>query len=118
MTTEVWKLTSEALNTALSELADNASIHAIGLTGKCIPYIGWYWRTVDFDRFDYTLAKCNSFWGFCENNKWDYKEYYTSEAQGRQIRTLIEAFVVAPDEEKAKAVFDYIQACPLEKTPQ
>ncbi len=41
--------------------------------GKSVPYIGWYWRTVDFST-RVTIADCKEFVGHCENNKWGYNE--------------------------------------------
>lgn len=42
--------------------------------GKRIPYIGWFWRLVDFDRRIVPIGDCGEFVGFMENNKWDYPE--------------------------------------------
>lgn len=41
--------------------------------GKHIPYIGWFWRDVDFsDLSRIPIGNCGSFVGFMKNNKWDY----------------------------------------------
>lgn len=42
--------------------------------GKRLPYIGWYWRSVDFARKRITVGDCGDFIGFMENNKWDHPE--------------------------------------------
>jgi hypothetical protein len=41
--------------------------------GKRVPYIGWYWRNVDFATGKYIpIGDCGEFIGFMENNKWGY----------------------------------------------
>jgi hypothetical protein len=42
--------------------------------GKRLPYIGWYWRSVDFARKRITVGDCGDFIGFMENNKWGHPE--------------------------------------------
>ncbi len=42
--------------------------------GKRVPYIGWYWRSVDFVNGSIPIGDCGEFVGFMENNKWDYPE--------------------------------------------
>jgi len=42
--------------------------------GKRLPYIGWYWRSVDFAGKRISVGDCGEFIGFMENNKWDYPE--------------------------------------------
>jgi len=44
--------------------------------GKRIPYIGWFWRSVDFINKSASIGWCGEFVGIMENNKWDYKERY------------------------------------------
>ena len=40
--------------------------------GKRLPYIGWYWRAIDFARKDIPVGDCGDFIGFMANNKWGY----------------------------------------------
>ena len=35
--------------------------------GKRVPYIGWFWRSVDFANSSYTIGDCGDFIGFMEN---------------------------------------------------
>lgn len=58
-------------------------------SGKRIPYIGWYWRDVDFAAKRITIADCGDFIGFCENNKWGYDERYLEEAEADQVIALL-----------------------------
>jgi len=43
---------------------------------KVLPYMGWYWRDVDFDNGPITLGLSygDIQVGFMENNKWGYEE--------------------------------------------
>lgn len=42
--------------------------------GKRLPYIGWYWRPLDFAAGHVTIADCGDFIGVCENNKWGHQQ--------------------------------------------
>jgi len=55
------------LNDWCASVADND-------TEKRLPYIGWYWRSVDFAGRSIPVGDCGDFIGFMENNKWDYPE--------------------------------------------
>ena len=92
---------------------DHEDITVVGLedSGKIVPYIGWFWRLVDFDkpiRLGYLPCR---FVGFMENNKWDYDEWQTTEVQSKEIVRLLEALVTNPTSESAQGVFDYLQTC-------
>lgn len=58
---------------------------------KRVPYIGWYWRSVDFasDEPYIPIGHCGEFIGFMENNKWDYPERKMSPVQVEQVRTIV-----------------------------
>ena len=116
-------MTSDELNSALSDLDDeNLEVHGLDATGKSVPYIGWYWRYIDFDR-PIPLARCQpdpapfgsgtSFVGFIAKNKWGYDQWDTSEKEAKRIRELAEDLTKAPSNKKAQALFDYVQT--LEK---
>lgn len=94
-------------------------------TGKLIPYIGWFWRTVDFDAATYTFGIIPSgpdyvgdtrnipgFNGFMQNNKWDYAyTRQTTTEEWENIKNLLCDAVTQPyTKEKFQAVYDAIQA--------
>ncbi len=105
-------MTSDELNRAIAELCNDEQYKVRGLedTGKCIPYIGWYWRYVDFDDYPYMFGIIpGEFKGFMENNKWGYDYAIPTEEQSRHIRALLEKAVQNPSNETLQAVFDAIQ---------
>ncbi len=42
--------------------------------GKRLPYIGWFWRDLNFYDRSIEIGDCGEFIGFMANNKWDYPE--------------------------------------------
>jgi hypothetical protein len=123
---------STELNDFIHSISDISSMHVKGLeaTGKSLPYIGWFWREVDFTEPTIRLGDCGDFVGFMENNKWDYPQWRTKEEQTAEIvkRLLamkatvdkaIEAAKVAgikeehivhyPSQEVLQEFFDYMQ---------
>lgn len=105
-------ISDETLNEMIDEmLAEDERFVIKGLesTGKCIPYIGWYWRCVDFARV--RLGDCGSFIGFMENNKWEYPEWSVTEEQTKSIRAQLCEIVTEPTQAKLQRFFDYIQTC-------
>jgi hypothetical protein len=125
-------MNNKKLNKSIRELCDEEQYQVRGLetTGKCIPYIGWYWREVDFAQpfyLGYVLMgadafwgiKCDGFAGFMENNKWGYPERKVTSKQQKEIRKLLEIAVLTPSNNTLQKVFDYIQDCwkQLEDTP-
>lgn len=101
--------TSAELNEALSGICDDDGFGYHSAVGdKAIPYIGWFWRRVNFDapgpyvfgvipagtadaevngRPIGPLSKGNAV-GFMENNKWNYPEVLATPAQWQEIRRL------------------------------
>ncbi len=119
-------ISSAALNAAIVDIEDTLDvplIEVVGLetTGKCIPYIGWYWRTVDFDADTFIFGivpriyseweKSDGFIGFMENNKWDYAyTRETTEDEWANIKQLLIRAVAEPlNTIDFQAVFDAIQ---------
>jgi len=87
------------------------TVNGLGESGKIVPYIGWFWRPVDFDkpiRLGYIPGQ---FVGFMENNKWDYDEWKTTKDQTTGIIEHLERFVAEPCNETAQHLFDYVQSC-------
>jgi len=96
---------------------DHKDITVNGLeeSGKVVPFIGWFWRSVDFDkpiRLGYIPGQ---FVGFMEDNKWDYDEWETTKVQSRIIIERLEALVAFPISKVAQMLFDYIQFCKPER---
>ena len=104
-------MNSAELNKRIADLCDNEAYVVRGLegTGKCIPYIGWYWRTVDFDRETDSLGDCGDFVGFMERNKWGYSYVAVDKARWAQLKSLLEAVVLEPSSASLQAVFDFMQ---------
>lgn len=68
-------LIDEIINKELNELVSRYADYNdddSGAEGKRVPYIGWFWRSVDFANEDYRIGDCGEFIGFMENNKWGY----------------------------------------------
>lgn len=111
-------MNSTILNAKIAKLADNEEYEVKGLesTSKCIPYIGWYWREVDFSR-DIWLGYTDGgggdipdFVGFMENNKWGYPTLKCTDEQGIKIKSLLVKAVTQPSNGNLQAVFDYMQS--------
>jgi hypothetical protein len=114
------KLTSNEINEIIAnwEGRDDMPYECFG--GKAIPYIGWYWREVDFDD-DYcwfgimppyeNLLERNEVARVCfmQNNKWNYPELKISGIDWKNLKNLIEVAVIEPTYDNLKAVDDAMQ---------
>jgi len=58
--------------------------------GKRIPYIGWYWRSVDFANKSISIGNCGDYIGVMENNKWDYPERLLTENECDKVIEIID----------------------------
>jgi hypothetical protein len=58
--------------------------------GKKLPYIGWYWRHLQFSDGYLPLGNCGDFIGFIANNKWDYPERKTTSEEFEKIMVIID----------------------------
>jgi hypothetical protein len=117
-------LTSKALNEAIRKVEARADYYGgpMAKGDKAFPYIGWFWRDVDFDK-RIVLGYCNAsddiggvnrmepFVGFMETNKWGYDEWYATEDQSARIRELAENAALDPCPARLQAVYDYMQTC-------
>ena len=64
-------------------------------SGKRVPYIGWYWRHIEFSG-DVPIGDCGDFIGFMANNKWDHPERnLTEEEKAEVLRIIDEAMVLS-----------------------
>lgn len=72
--------------------------------GKRVPYIGWYWRDIDFENERYYIGDCGEFIGFMENNKWGYPERMLTPDEARQVSQIVaEADACKGDNDAVKA---------------
>lgn len=58
--------------------------------GKRVPYIGWFWRNVDFSRKELPIGDTGEFIGFIANNKWDYPQRLLTEGEANKVIEIIE----------------------------
>ena len=115
------KILDERLNGQIRDFSDDGSYEISGLedSGKSIPYVGWYWRDVDFNNV--ILGDCQSgqgFIGFMENNKWGYAEINLTRDESRAIRKMLKSIVRkgAKDiKKKLQTLFDHLQTFKDEK---
>lgn len=94
--------------------------------GKRVPYIGWYWRNVDFVGGDFHVGHCGSFIGFMENNKWDYPERRLTPDEAKRVTAIVcEAMhlnnaggnlaeIIANTKAKLGELWDLLQSFPIE----
>lgn len=103
---------SDILNDRIRELENKDAFFGgpMAKHGKALPYIGWFWRTVDFDQ-PITLGDCGGFIGFMENNKWGYEEWVTTPEQSATIRQLVDVVVTNPGPATLQSLFDFVQGC-------
>lgn len=74
-----------------------------------IPFIGWYWRHVDFDNGPMTFGRIPfDKIGFMENNKWDYAELdiCPSNPLFNKIKSMIEESLIKFEESGDFDVFN------------
>ncbi len=62
--------------------------------GKRLPYVGWYWRHLEFSDGALPIGDCGQFVGFMANNKWDYPERLTTPEEFACIMAIIDAAMV------------------------
>ncbi len=115
------KMTSKELNDKIDEICDNSELYEC-FGGKSIPYIGWFWRNVNFDTKTHTFGIMDieneddepsssiRIVGFMENNKWDYDEKVCPEELWEEIKDLLEWAVENPSYESLKSVNDAVQS--------
>ncbi len=100
------KYTSKELNKKIAEICDNWDIGH----GKCIPYVGWYWREVNFDDKNYVFGIIpGEFVGFMENNKWDCDYRDTTPEEWEEIKDALCDAVDTPCKETTEKVWNMIQ---------
>ena len=93
--------------------SDSPPFDAFG--GKPIPYLGWFWRDVNFDAetmgFGVMPYLGNRFLvGFMQSNKWGYPSVEADKGQWTEIKALITAALKDPISENFRRANDAIQA--------
>lgn len=58
--------------------------------GKRLPYIGWFWRHLEFSSGALPIGHCGEFIGFMANNKWDYPERSTTPEEFAAIMEVVD----------------------------
>ncbi len=105
-------MTSDEINKKINEIADEVEKYDFNIadSGKTIPYIGWYWRNVNWNRTTYTIGRIpGTFNGFMENNKWDYPTISLNEKEWAEIKRLIIAVCENTNKDTLTALNNYIQ---------
>lgn len=62
---------------------------------KRIPYMGWFWRHLDFHTGRLPIGFGDGYIGFMANNKWDYHERNTTPEEFNTIMGFIDAAMLA-----------------------
>lgn len=115
---------SIALNAAISEVCDDTSVGFEAYGGKTIPYIGWYWRTVDFDADGYSFGVMpDRTWdsvaharGFMESNKWGYPSTRkTTPEEWKVIKDALRKATASRDPEDFAFANLLIQSVPVKE---
>lgn len=83
------ELVALAINTRMNDFCVRHSDDKTVPFGKRIPYIGWFWRTVDFYHKKISIGKALSLVGFIENNKWDYPERYLTDKEANKVIAML-----------------------------
>lgn len=111
-------MTSQELNDFMSDNADDDDgIVVPGLlfgSGKVVPYMGWWWRDIDFDAPTVPLGRTDEnphgpsqLVGFMANNKWYYPQ---KNVPTELIRPAVEAFVEDRTNETARDLYDAVRS--------
>lgn len=114
-------MTSDEINAAISTLENaDPKVYESPLGEKIVPYIGWFWRTINFDGDCYHLGILPVIKGFdgnnaervgfMANNKWDYNYVKETKADRATIRKLLVAACSEPSSARFKAVDDFLQS--------
>lgn len=85
---------------------------------KIIPYIGWFWREVNFDRLAYSIGVIpkdsaddidENYAGFMEANKWGYPYIYMTTTQTTKLHELIVGAILEETTEAFIKVHKWMQ---------
>lgn len=117
---------SKKINEIIRKMDDennDSPIYESSIGGKIIPYIGWFWREVDFDNTEVFLGvlpklKGNSIEGgtdrplvgFMENDKWGYLSFKVDGDAWMELKRLIVSAISTEEKEDFKKVDDFMQS--------
>lgn len=118
-------MNSGEMNIAIYEIDKNGlsdqEIYNSCIGGKIIPYIGWFWRTVDFGADSVWLGILPVYKseygsndkpkvGFMENNKWGYDEFEVKGFKWLYLKKLIITALEDQKENNFRAIDEYMQS--------
>jgi len=98
------------LNDRIADIANmetDFEVDWLQSSGKALPYLGWYWRDVDYDYI--VLGYTSGTVWVMQNNKWDYPSYRCSKPECETIINHLIAIVNQPNRENLRAFYDYLQ---------
>jgi hypothetical protein len=98
---------SEAWNTRIVEI-DNDDGLAVA-HGKALPYLGWYWRSVDWTR-PVSIGNGGGLVGFMESNKWGYESRTLAAADQDALLPLIAGIVAEPAPDRLAELWSFLRA--------
>lgn len=98
------QLEAAVINEFYNDWCRNNSDPGSGGPSKTIPYMGWFWRDMDFAGKDFTVAdnqtgdyaEDNHFIAFCENNKWGFDQRQMTPDEAVTFINFIDAAMNAP----------------------
>lgn len=104
--------------------SENADTHDEGYPlGKKIPYLGWFWRGIDFSGpipiGEARLKDAAPFVGFMANNKWGYPERNLTEGERLQVIEYLDKAMESEGEGKDTALrelWEYMQTLNTDTT--
>lgn len=82
---------NDAYNEMLCELSNGISINDKWQYGKKIPYLGGFWRNINFDKPISIGISQAKFVGFMPDNKWYYPERFLTKEEKDKVMTVISA---------------------------
>jgi len=101
---------NRTLNEKIRHLCNEHETYPVkGLEGTrhSIPYVGWYWKYIDFPCM--IFAEYKGHIALCAENTDNYKEYIPKKELADKIVSLLEETVQNPCLENFQALFDLIQ---------
>lgn len=114
---------AETINKIYNDfLAKHSDTEAdFGMGGKSVPYIGWFWREINFHSKYIPIGNCGEFIGFMANNKWGHPERDLLIYEVDKVIELIdEAMHLEKDgseedvQEALKNLWEYMQTLTIE----
>jgi len=109
---------------ARSDANDEDEDHSDILHGKRVPYMGWFYRHMEFHEGRLPLGFHDGWVAFMANNKWDYHERYTTPEEFTTIMSFIDAAmaesqkggsldqIIRNTRAELKKLRDYLQTLP------